>query len=333
MKLKKYLLRDLFDIATTKSVDKNKIEFDVNAPYDFVGRTSVNWGVQGFVDKLNFEPNPKDSFSLVQIGETAALWREKEWYASQNLFILQPKLPKIKDVFLYFQAVINKEMSLYGNAYNSYPTKNSLNKTYISLPVKTTYIPDFDLMASLVGGGIDMSGIDTSSWKEFRLDELFGEPIRGTRLVKERRVIGDIPLVTAGFNNQGIAEFISNEEQITFNSGLTIDMFGNCFYRDYKFKADDNILVFDSGDIPEKAKLFIVTSINKVTHGLYSYGNQYRMKSFSNTIIKLPVRESEGIDWEYMEKYIRAIEKIVIKDVVQYKDQVIKETRKIVGNQ
>ena len=178
-----------------------------------------------------------------------------------------------------------------------------------------------------------MSGIDTSSWKEFRLDELFGEPIRGTRLVKERRVIGDIPLVTAGFNNQGIAEFISNEEQITFNSGLTIDMFGNCFYRDYKFKADDNILVFDSGDIPEKAKLFIVTSINKVTHGLYSYGNQYRMKSFSNTIIKLPVRESEGIDWEYMEKYIRAIEKIVIKDVVQYKDQVIKETRKIVGNQ
>ena len=34
-----------------------------------------------------------------------------------------------------------------------------------------------------------------------------------------------------------------------------------------------------------------------------------------------------------MEKYIRAIEKTVIKDVVQYKDRVIKETRKIVGNQ
>lgn len=176
-----------------------------------------------------------------------------------------------------------------------------------------------------------MSNIDTSSWKEFNLCELFGEPTRGSRLVKEHRIAGNIPLVTAGFNNQGIAEFISNKEQTTFNGGLTIDMFGNCFYRDYKFKADDNILVFDSEEISKKSKLFIVTSINKVTNGLYSYSNQYRMKSFNNTIIKLPVKKSEEIDWEYMEKYIKATEKIVIRDVVDWKDEMIKKTKEVVG--
>lgn len=163
-----------------------------------------------------------------------------------------------------------------------------------------------------------MSNVDTSSWKEFKLNELFGKPIRGTRLVKEQRVTGNIPLITAGFNNQGVAEFISNEEQTTFDGGLTIDMFGNCFYRDYAFKADDNILVFDSKDISKEAKLFIVTSINKVTKGLYSYGNQYRMKEFSDTIIKLPVKSSEEIDWEYMQERITELEQERITELEQY---------------
>lgn len=150
MKWKKCLLSDFFDIKTTKSVDKNKIELKDEAPYDFIGRTSAGWGIQGMVDRLDFAPNPKDSFSLVQVGETVALWREKEWYASQNLFLLQPKLQKIKDVFLYFQTVINKEMSLYGKDYNSYPTMKSLNETHISLPVKESEEIDWKFMEKYI---------------------------------------------------------------------------------------------------------------------------------------------------------------------------------------
>lgn len=152
MKYKNFLLSELFDISTTKSVDKNKIDIKENAPYDFIGRTSSNYGIQGHVDKLDFEPNPKNSFSLVQVGESVALWRKNKWYASQNIFLLNPKLDKIKDVFLYIQTVINKKMSIYGNAYNSYPTIKSLLHTYIELPVKTTYKPDFQLMSEIGGG-------------------------------------------------------------------------------------------------------------------------------------------------------------------------------------
>lgn len=36
-------------------------------------------------------------------------------------------------------------------------------------------------------------------------------------------------------------------------------------------------------------------------------------------------------DWTYMEKYIRAIEKVVIKDVVDYKDSIIAKTKEIVA--
>ena len=88
MRWKEYLLSDLFDISTTKSVDKNKININNEGVYDFIGRTSVNYGIQGCVDALDYAPNPKNSFSLVQVGETVALWRANEWYASQNIFLL-----------------------------------------------------------------------------------------------------------------------------------------------------------------------------------------------------------------------------------------------------
>ncbi|MCM1271180.1 MAG: hypothetical protein NC247_11265 [Ruminococcus flavefaciens] len=35
-------------------------------------------------------------------------------------------------------------------------------------------------------------------------------------------------------------------------------------------------------------------------------------------------------DFDYMEKYIRAMQKMVIADVVKYKDSVIAQTRKVV---
>lgn len=36
-------------------------------------------------------------------------------------------------------------------------------------------------------------------------------------------------------------------------------------------------------------------------------------------------------DWKYMENYIRAIEKIVIADVVDWKDEMIKKMKEVVG--
>ena len=37
------------------------------------------------------------------------------------------------------------------------------------------------------------------------------------------------------------------------------------------------------------------------------------------------------IDFDYMERYIRAMEKVVIADVVKYKDTVIEITKRVVA--
>ena len=307
MKWKKCLLSDFFDIKTTKSVDKNKIELKNEAPYDFIGRTSTGWGIQGVVDRLDFAPNPKDSFSLVQVGETVALWREKEWYASQNLFLLQPKLQKIKDVFLYFQTVINKEMSLYGKDYNNYPTMKSLNETYISLPVKTKYIPDFNLMSEIIGGGgISMSNIDTSSWKKFKLDDIF----KKVDTVKIPLKKGNCPVVPAE-----LCTVLKNKISVSANGDFC------AFWHDSDFTIlqDAYALEGNGFELTEKIALFLISVMMHSFSSKYNWNNKSGWEKLRNDVILLPVKGvKEEIDWEYMQERITELEQERITELEQY---------------
>jgi len=132
---------------------------------------------------------------------------------------------------------------------------------------------------------------------------------RGKRLTVENRVKGNRPLVTAGYENTGVAEFIGNKEQEIFPADtITIDMFANTFYRNYSYSADDNILVLYSKEsMSPSVKHFIVAAINKVLHSKFSYGKQYRMGSFEQTQIQLPTKNNK-IDFEFIENFIAELE-------------------------
>ena len=174
-----------------------------------------------------------------------------------------------------------------------------------------------------------MLNIDTSCWKEFRINELFilGH---GKRLTKEDRIKGRIPFVTAGEQNCGIAEYIGNECEL-FSKPITIDMFGNCFYHDEVCAGDDNVYFFVNDKISAEAKLFISTIIQKKIKHQYSYAIQFRQKQANELTIKLPVTYVEEIDFELMEKYISVIEKITIKKLYEDKGIFINQAKKIIS--
>ena len=58
-----YKLENLFEIAGTKSLDSNAIEF-VDKGINFIGRTFENNGIQGKITRRNFEPFLTLSYSL-----------------------------------------------------------------------------------------------------------------------------------------------------------------------------------------------------------------------------------------------------------------------------
>lgn len=174
-------------------------------------------------------------------------------------------------------------------------------------------------------------------FKEFEVGELFDVVGRGTRLTKQNRIAGNVPLVTAGRENQGVAEYIQENKQLFRGPVFTIDMFGNVFVRDYDFYADDNIIVFGKEGLSINQFLYIASALDHLS-GVYGYGNQFRLNSIGKTFIQLPVKPGTDevdyteadIDWNYMTSYARVMEKQVIADVVDYKNEVIATTKALV---
>ena len=54
--------------------------------------------------------------------------------------------------------------------------------------------------------------LEDKEWGEFFLSKLGFQNYHGKRLIKDKRIYGKTPLITAGENNNGIAEFICNNE-------------------------------------------------------------------------------------------------------------------------
>ncbi len=149
---------------------------------------------------------------------------------------------------------------------------------------------------------MDLS-LNDVKWKTFYLKELFSVK-KGTRLTVINREDGNIPFVTAGHENQGISSYIGNKDLEIFKNAITIDMFGEAFYRDYAFCCDDNIhVLLTEKNLSKLASLFICNIINSNSEN-YGYGNQFRVKSFNKQKIKLPITDSNKPNYEFMEKYM-----------------------------
>ncbi|WRA79294.1 restriction endonuclease subunit S [Helicobacter pylori] len=163
------------------------------------------------------------------------------------------------------------------------------------------------------------SQLNAIKWGEFRLGDLF-EMERGTRLTKANRIKGTRPLVTAGYENYGVAEYISNHEQKVFKGNtITIDMFANAFYRYGEYSADDNILVLTPKfTMSHRIGLCVTARINAVLKAKFSYGKQYRQKDFNVTTISLPTTQDGGIDFHFMEKFIAELEQCRLAELQAY---------------
>lgn len=154
-----------------------------------------------------------------------------------------------------------------------------------------------------------MKAIDTSAWQEFRLEDLGFSNFHGERLNKSQRVDGDIPFITAGKINQGIAQYIDTDREL-YHKAITVDMFGNCFFQRDDCTGDDNVYFFVNDKLSDEQKIFIACSVNSVTSLLYAYKEQFRQPDADALAVNLPVDSGGNPDWDYMQSVIeRQLEK------------------------
>ncbi len=175
-----------------------------------------------------------------------------------------------------------------------------------------------------------LQGFEGVEWQTYNLEELFGKSTRGRRLKSADRVSGNLPFVTAGEANEGISDFIGNDVIVFSENTTTIDMFGSAKYRNYKYGGDDHIAVVHTEKLPKFASIFVTTAIHKVSNaGQFSYSRNFYAKDADELNISLPSTQGDPL-YSYMEVFIRAVQKLVIKEVVEYADRKIAATREVV---
>ena len=166
-----------------------------------------------------------------------------------------------------------------------------------------------------------MSNIDTSSWKEFRLDELFCA-VSGDFDIKKEHINGlGVDVITAGETDNGVLGKTDIASKIFDGNTITIDMFGKCAYRSDRYKMVTHARVFSLkcifNGLDEKSGLYITTLLQKLIQG-FNYSNMCSWNKIKDLSIKLPVKESEEIDWDYMQERIAELEQERIAELEQY---------------
>ena len=152
---------------------------------------------------------------------------------------------------------------------------------------------------------------------EYKFKDIFNNIKQGRRLKKDDQIIGNIPFVMSGRTNTGVVGYISNPIALFSKNSITIDIFGNSFYRNYDFGAGDDTGIYWNSEVqyPKETMLYFTTAMEKALFGKYSYGKKLRSSQSFNFKMQLPTKNNE-IDFTYMELLISAVKKLVIKDDV-----------------
>ena len=114
----------------------------------------------------------------------------------------------------------------------------------------------------------------------------------------------------AGTTNAGVVNYISNPVALFPKNAITIDIFGNTFYRDYAFGAGDDTGVYwdDENIYSSRAMLFFAVAMQKSMMGRFSYGKKLRSSQSKNFVMRLPVTIDGKIDFDFMESFIAELE-------------------------
>lgn len=172
--------------------------------------------------------------------------------------------------------------------------------------------------------------------KEFRIEDLFDvlhQTYKASKL--EFCPDGDTPAYSSDTRNNGCLGYVKHEPEFIVDKNTpTYVVFGdhtrtrNIVHT--SFVGMDNVKILKPKiKLTNNQLLYVLTVWGKAIPSL-GYARHWSVAYPAK--FSLPVTSSGEPDWDYMEKYIRAMEKVVIADVVKWKNKEIEATKQIVNN-
>lgn len=334
------------------------------------GQVVVSSGIQnsGIIGKTDVEARifPKNTITVDMFGN--AFYRDFSYkmVTHARIFSLKSVFTNVNEKVILYMSVclqfLNKIFS-YSNMAGWEKVKNES----IYLPTKNNK-PDFTFMEEYIHvletervhvleNYLHVSGLDSYSltseeatvlnnlrsgnvvFKQYKIGNLFD--IEGIRQAKSQSAIPNddkgIPYVVQSQFNNMVSRFV-NEEYLCNNNEPVCE--GNAIvlgvtlaavsYQDRKFGASQ-VITARAKFLNENIGNYFVALLRKLMVQ-FSYQNKPGIKIYKEMMVSLPTNENNQPDFAFMETYIQAIKKKVIKNVVDWKDKEIEKTKDVVSN-
>ena len=240
--------------------------------------------------------------------------------------IIENGTPKIAFDFIEkFIATLNAERIATLNAY-----------------LKTTGLREYTLNAE---EQVALDGLAKVVWGKFRIEdvlvwqknisELNPLHLNALTVSDEKKY----PFYGQAITNNGIIEYRHLKDDVLNNpSGkptiLVHSNNQNTVYLDTPFYLKDGhgaTSVLQSEHLNKLSAQFFIATIKKVILQKYTYNSKATKIELKNTEINLPVKSDKTPDYDYMNLVISAMQKVVIKNVVDFLDRRMAATTEVVG--
>ena len=194
-------------------------------------------------------------------------------------------------------------------------------------------------------GGVKLPNgqeVTNIEWKMFRIEDVLEwqpqkeiDPLKLEKLKDVNKKL--YPFYGQATINNGIISYNQLVDEVLNNkegkSTILIHSNNqNTVYLETPFYLKDGhgaTSVLQSEKLNKLNALYFMSSIKKVILSKYSYNAKATKIELKNTLISLP--SSQGVPlYAYMEVFIKAVQKLVIKEVVEYADRKIAATREVV---
>ena len=368
-KFGEFRIGDLFCIQTPKrKFDANKIQFGGQYPY--VARGDKNNGIRGYINESTQYLNDENTISFGQDTATMFFQRDK-YFTGDKIKIFKPiNFCLNSRLANYIIASMRRGFSNFAWGSSSFNV-GILKEVKIILPtlggeINFSFMEKFieelererveELDAYLAATGLkDYKLTEKEEDALAKFDEFskWGGVAEGFENKKAGNLFsvtsnrqlnkdsfrfldnGEYPYFTRTVLNNGIAgyvDYLDDEHKIKGHS-IAVGMLGmQFFYMDKDFYAGQftKTLYPKFSVFSQRIAQYFIVLLNK-NQKIYQGGLVRDFENlFNKTTLLLPVKDGE-IYYEFMENFIKAIEKLVIKNVVLWADKKIEATKKVVA--
>lgn len=355
---KEFRIGDLFD-SVNGDTDIKKEHINGKG-IDVVSSGVANNGIIGKTD-IEAKIIQGNTITVDMFGNTFYRANEYKMVTHARVFALLPQNFVLSEpVGLFICTALKWLASTY--SFSNMCSYKEIKDLIIYLPSRNDDTPDWDYMADrikeleaerikeleayLLASGLDDYELTEADkqvlaeevqWKEFRIGNLFNiEPTSAYKMTNLElfRSDGNVPVLSNSSANNGISGYCGLEPTekgniITFSDTTTG---GNTmFFQEKPFVGYSHVQgMYPLGfELDERIALFLISSMRKAVGNMFDYANKFNRAIVREIKVLLPVGDNNQPDWDYMERYIRAIEKSVIADAVKWKDRQIAVTKQV----